>query len=380
LFGVLIGLVVLLFQRVPSGLVPSEDQGYVFLVTALPPAASIARTREITAKAGEGLQKNPAVANVVSFSGFDLLSSAQKTSSGVAFVTLKDWSERKDPRQDARNLARSLGALNADFKDGIVIGFNPPPIQGMSTTGGFEFYLQDRSGGSLASLSQAAGRVVQAASRRPELQGVSTTFSTNVPQYRIEIDREKAKSIGIPITTVFDTMQSSFGSLYVNDFTLFGRTYRVSLSSEAEFRESPDDLRHVFVRSDSSAMVPLNELVSVSRTIGPDTVDRFNIFPSAKVLGNPAPGYSSGQAIAAMRDVVAATLGPEYTIGWTGAAYQELSTAGTGIHGLHFWSGAGLPDPRRAIRTLVPAPRRDHRRSLCRVWSAACGLPEGTRK
>jgi hydrophobe/amphiphile efflux-1 (HAE1) family protein len=142
LFGVLIGLVVLLFQRVPSGLVPSEDQGYVFLVTALPPAASIARTREITAKAGEGLQKNPAVANVVSFSGFDLLSSAQKTSSGVAFVTLKDWSERKDPRQDARNLARSLGALNADFKDGMVIGFNPPPIQGMSTTGGFEFYLQ----------------------------------------------------------------------------------------------------------------------------------------------------------------------------------------------------------------------------------------------
>ena len=206
----------------------------------------------------------------------------------------------------------------------------------MSTTGGFEFYLQDRSGGSLASLSQAAGRVVEAASKRPELQGVSTTFSTSVPQYRIDVDREKAKSIGIPITTVFDTMQSSFGSLYVNDFTLFGRTYRVSLSSEAEFRETPDDLRHVFVRSDSSAMVPLNELVSVTRIIGPDTVDRFNIFPSAKVLGNPAPGYSSGQAIVAMREVVGATLGPEYTIGWTGSAYQELSTAGTGYQGFIF--------------------------------------------
>jgi hydrophobe/amphiphile efflux-1 (HAE1) family protein len=336
MFGVLLGLVVLLFQRVPSGLVPSEDQGYVFLVTALPPAASIARTREITAKAGEGLQKNPAIANVVSFSGFDLLSSAQKTNSGVAFVTLKDWSDRKEPSQDARNLARALGALNADFKDGIVMGFNPPPIQGMSTTGGFEFYLQDRSGGSLALLSQAADRVVQAANRRPELQGVATTFSTSVPQYRIDVDREKAKSIGIPITTVFDTMQSSFGSLYVNDFTLFGRTYRVSLSSEAEFRETPDDLRHVFVRSDTSAMVPLNELVSVSRMIGPDTVDRFNIFPAAKILGNPAPGYSSGQAIAAMREVVAATLGPEYTIGWTGSAYQELATAGTGYMGFIF--------------------------------------------
>jgi multidrug efflux pump len=336
LFGVLLAAVALLFQRIPSGLVPNEDQGYVFLVTALPPAASVARTREITAKASEALQKNPAVANVVSFSGYDLLSTSQKTNSGIAFVTLRDWSERKDPRQDARNLAPSLGALNANFKDGIVIGLNAPPIQGMSTTGGFELYLQDRAGGSLTSLSQAAERVVQAASRRPELQGVSTTFSTNVPQYRIDVDREKAKAIGIPITTVFDTMQSSFGSLYVNDFTLFGRTYRVSLSSEAEFRKTPDDLRQVFVRSDSNAMVPLNELVSVVRAIGPDLVDRFNIFPSAKILGNPAPGYSSGQAIAAMRNVVAVTLGPEYTIGWIGSAYQELSTAGTGYMGFIF--------------------------------------------
>ena len=129
-----------------------------------------------------------------------------------------------------------------------------------------------------------------------------------MPQYRIDVDREKAKALGIPINAVFDTMQSSFGSLYVNDFTLFGRTYRVSLSSEADFRETPDDLRHVFVRSDTGAMVPLNELVTVKRIIGPDTVDRFNIFPAAKILGNPAPGYSSGQAIAAMQQVVATTL------------------------------------------------------------------------
>jgi multidrug efflux pump len=336
LFGALLGAVAFLFMRIPSGLVPAEDQGYVFLVTALPPAASIARTREVTKIVGVELQKNTAVANVVSFSGFDLLSGAQKTNSGISFVTLKDWDERKDPSLDARSLARAFGGLNSKFKDGIVIGFNPPPIQGMSTTGGFEFYLQDRSGGSLVALSQAANRIVQAAAQQPELQGVSTTFSTSVPQYRIDVDREKAKSIGIPITTVFDTMQSSFGSLYVNDFTLFGRTYRVSLSSEAEFRETPGDLRHVFVRSDSSAMVPLNELVTVTRIIGPDTVDRFNIFPAAKVLGGPAAGYSSGQAIEAMRDVVAKTLGPDYTIGWTGSAYQELATAGTGYMGFIF--------------------------------------------
>jgi len=333
---IIVGLAVALYQRVPGGLVPNEDQGYVFLVTALPPAASLSRTREVTAKASEALMQNPAVANVVTFSGFDLLSLAQKTNSGISFVTLKDWSERKDPKQDARNLAPSLSALNANFKDGVVIGFNPPPILGMSTTGGFEFYLQDRSGGTLASLSDAANKVVQAAAQRPELRGVSTTFTTAVPQYRIDVDREKAKALGIPINTIFDTMQASFGSFYVNDFTLFGRTYRVSLSSEPDFREKPDDLRQVFVRSDRNLMVPLNELVSVTRVVGPDTVDRFNIFPSAKILGGPAPGYSSGQAIAAMQQVVAATLPNDYTIGWTGSAYQELATQGSGRLGFVF--------------------------------------------
>jgi multidrug efflux pump len=325
-----------LFQRVPGGLVPQEDQGYVFLVTALPPAASLDRTRAITAEVNRGAQQNPAVSAIVTLAGYDFLSGAQRTNSGVSFVTLKDWAERTDPSQDARNLAPAFAALNANFRDGVVIGFNPPPIQGISTTGGFELYLQDRSGGSLESLAQAANRVVQAANARPELRGVSTTFNTAVPQYRIDVDREKAKALDVPIATIFDTMQSTFGSFYVNDFTLFGRTYRVSLSSEAEFRQSPEDLRHVFVRSTSGAMVPLNVLVSVQRVIGPDTVDRFNIFPAAKILGNPAPGFSSGQAIAAMQDVVAQTLSSAYTIGWTGSAYQEIATAGTGNLGFIF--------------------------------------------
>ncbi len=325
-----------LFQRVPGGLVPSEDQGYVFLVTALPPAASLDRTRAVTEKVNEGVLANPAVANVVTFSGFDLLAGAQKTSAGISFITLKDWSERTERAQDARNLAPAFASLNAKFRDGVVIGFNPPPIQGISTTGGVELYLQDRTGGSLESLAQAANRVVAAANQRPELRGVSTTFSAAVPQYRINVDRDKAKALGVPIATIFETMQSTFGSLYVNDFTLFGRTYRVSQSSEGEFRHSPDDLRHVFVRSQNDAMVPLNALVSVERIIGPDTVDRFNVFPAAKVLANPAPGFSSGQAIAAMQAVIAQTLPSEYSIGWTGAAYQELASAGTGSFGFLF--------------------------------------------
>ena len=252
-FVIVLGLVFALFQRIPGSLVPAEDQGYVFVVTMLPPAASIARTRDVTAKATEALRQNPAVANVVTFSGFDLLSRALKSNSGISFVTLKDWSQRKEPTQDARNVAPAIGAINANFRDGIVIGFNPPPIQGISVTGGFELFLQDRSGGPLSGLSEAVNKVVQAANQRPELRGVSTTFTTAVPQYRTDVDREKARALGIPINTIFETMQSSFGSLYVNDFSLFGRTYRVSLSSEADFREKPDDLRHVFVRADGGA-------------------------------------------------------------------------------------------------------------------------------
>jgi multidrug efflux pump len=325
-----------MFQRVPGGLVPQEDQGFVFLVAQLPPAASLDRTLAVTTPLTEGALQNPAVDNVVTLSGFDFLSGAQKTNSGVAFVSLKDWSERKDPRLDARNLAPAFAALNARFRDGVAIGFNPPPIQGISTTGGFEFFLQDRSGGSLQSLSEAAQQVIQAANRRPELAGVSTTFSTGVPQYQIVVDRDKAKALGVPIATIFDTMQSTFGNLYVNDFTLFGRTYRVSLSSEGEFRQTPDDLRHVFVRSSNNTMVPLNVLVSVTRVIGPDVVDRFNVFPAARIQGNPAPGYSSGQAIAAIQEVVSQTLSGDYTVGWTGASYQELQTAGSGSTGFLF--------------------------------------------
>ncbi|WP_114772851.1 efflux RND transporter permease subunit [Microvirga subterranea] len=325
-----------LFQRVPGGLVPAEDLGNVFVVTALPPAASLDRTLDVTAKVSEELMKNPAVADVVTIAGYDFLSGAQKTNAGISFVTLKDWSERTDPRLDARNLAPSFAAINAHFRDGVVVGFNPPPIMGLSTTGGFEFYLQDRSGGSLEDLAQAAQRVIQAAAQRPELSGVSTTFSTGVPQYRIDVDRDKAKALGVPIAAIFDTMQSTFGSLYVNDFSLFGRTYRVSLSSEPEFRQSPNDLRHVFVRSSNDTMVPLNVLISASRIVGPDVVDRFNVFPAAKIQGNPAPGFSSGQAIAAIEQVVAQTLSSDYTIGWTGSAYQELQSAGTGAQGFLF--------------------------------------------
>jgi multidrug efflux pump len=333
---VMLAATALLFLKVPSSLVPQEDQGYVLMVTSLPPASSLSRTKEVAAITANAIKDMPEVQGVVSLSGFDILSGAQKTNAGVSFITLKDWSERTDPKSDARRIAPSLVSLNRLFRDGMVVGFNPPPIQGISTTGGFELYLQNRSGASLQALSEAANKVVAEAAKRPELTGVSTQFSTSIPQYRINVDRDKAKTLGVPINTIFETMQSGFGSLYVNDFTLFGRTYRVSLSSESDFRSSADDLRFIYVRSDTGAMIPLNTLLSVERIIGPDTVDRFNIFPSAKILGNPAPGYSSGQSLAAMQDIVSTTLGSDYSIAWTGSAYQEITTAGTGYQGFFF--------------------------------------------
>jgi multidrug efflux pump len=200
----------------------------------------------------------------------------------------------------------------------------------MSTTGGFEGYIQDRSGGSTAQLASKVTTFLEATAKRPELAGVRTTFSANVPQYYIDLDRTKARALGVSISDVFTAMQATFGSYYVNDFSLYGRTFQVSLQSESEFRRKPEDLSQVYVRSASAELVPLSSLVKVERILGPDSYARFNVYPAAKILGGPAPGYSSGQALAAIQQVADETLGSDYSIGWTGSAFQEQATQGSG--------------------------------------------------
>lgn len=318
-----------LFQRVPGALAPEEDQGYIFMVPMLPPAASLARTNMVAAELNQRIGSHPAVENVVTFAGFDLLSMSGKSSAGVSFISLKDWSERRAPEMAAQVLAPTFMGVMADVKDAMVLGFNPPPISGMSTTGGFELYVQSRGGGDPASLMKATGDLIAAAAKRPELAGVSTTFNTNVPRYLVHVDRAKAKALGVPLTSLFETMQSSFGSLYVNDFTLFGRAYRVNLQAEASFRERPEDLRYVFTRSDTGDMIPLSSLVTVDRVVGPDLMERYNVFPAAKVMGAPAPGFSTGDALAAIKQVAASSLPKDFTIGFVGSAYQEEATQGT---------------------------------------------------
>jgi multidrug efflux pump len=330
LFAGMIGLMVLLFSRVPGSLVPSEDQGYVLNAYFLPPAASLSRTAELTGDVTKQLMDHPAVENVVTFAGFDILTFGTRSNAGVSFVPLKDWSERTTPELDARNLTHAFMGMGAGQKDGVVLSFNPPPITGMSTTGGFEGFIQDRTGGTVQELSAKVKTFIAAAAKRPELAGVQTTFSADVPQYYIHLDRTKARALGVAVNDVFTAMQSTFGSYYVNDFTLYGRTFQVSLQAESEFRRKPEDLSQVYVRAASGELVSLSTLVRVERILGPDTFARFNVYPSAKILGGPAPGYSSGQALNAIQEVANEELGSEYSIGWTGSAYQELATQGSG--------------------------------------------------
>ncbi|MGN0925234.1 efflux RND transporter permease subunit [Ectopseudomonas mendocina] len=336
LFGGMIALILLLFARVPGSLVPDEDQGYVINAYYLPPAASLNRTEALTGAVSQQLMEHPAVQDVVTFAGFDVLTFGVRSNAGVSFVPLKDWSERTTDELDARNLTREFMGMGAAQKDGLVMSFNPPPITGMSTTGGFESYIQDRSGSSVEQLGEKVQAFVEAASKRPELAGVQSTFSANVPQYYIDLDRTKTRALGVSVSDVFTAMQATFGSYYVNDFTLYGRTWQVSLQSESQFRRKPEDLGQVYVRSSSGDLVPLSTLLRVRRILGPDSYDRFNVYPSAKVLGGPAPGYSSGQALAAMQEVADEVLGEDYSLGWIGSAYQELATQGSGAQAFVF--------------------------------------------
>lgn len=340
LFAAMCGVIFVLFNRIPGSLVPDEDQGYVLMIPILPPAASLARTEVAATELNSIILSHPAVSGAVTFAGFDVLTFGPKTYAGVSFVTLKDWSDREDPNMDARRLVGAFMGAASRIREAFVLAINPPPITGISITGGFEAYLQDRTGRGGQTLADAAQRFMQAASKRPELTGLNMTSSAAVPQYQVTVDRAKAKSLNVPIDVIFQTMQSTFGSFYVNDLTLFGRNYKVNLSSEAEFREKPSDLRYVFVRSTTGDMIPLDSLVQTKRTVGPDTVERFNLFPAAKILGGPAPGYSSGQALTAMEETVRDVLGSDYTLGWIGSAYQERATAGTA--GIAFGMGLVL--------------------------------------
>lgn len=328
-----------LFSKLPTGLVPSEDKGSMISFIQLPPAASLSRTITEGKKGLAILGQEESVDSGFLIAGFDMLASAARSSGAVIFVTLKDWSERKE---SAFAIAQKMmGAFNANL-DAFSLVTTPPAIMGLSTVGGFELYIQDRSGGSIKDLEKYANLLVAEANKREELLGVRSLFSANIPQYHLNLDRERAKAMNVNVDDVFTTMQSTFGQHYVNDFNLYGKTYQVNIQAQSEFRESPEDLSRIFVKSSNGDLIPISTFVSFERVIGADIVDRFNLFTSAKIIGNAneTKGYSSGNALRVIEEVAKEVLPEGYTIAYSGTSYQEKNASGTGklafIFGLIF--------------------------------------------
>jgi multidrug efflux pump len=323
-FLVLMCAVVFLFIRVPSSFVPTEDQGYLIGSIIMPDSASLQRTQKTGAQLWDTLSKDDAIDHAFVVPGRDFIGGANKTSAGTTFVLLKDWDDRK---RTAQQVAADLNKKGQGFNDGMVILFNPPAIRGLGSAGGFEFYIQSRTEGDTKKLGQIITGLNQALAKDPQLQGITTFYRPSTPQLHVDVNREQAISLGVPVPDVFDAMQSTFGVLYVNDFNMAGRTYRVQVQSEGSFRASPDQIGNVYVRSTTTQqMIPLRALLRVSEDVGPEQVDRFNGFLSAKVLGSGKPGVSSGQAIEAVERVAAENLPPGYTLAWSGQAFQEKRT------------------------------------------------------
>jgi len=313
-------------RNIPSALAPDEDQGYVIAIAALPPAASIQRTDAVLKQLDAASFRNPAYEDNFTVVGFDVLTNAQRSNAGVSFIILKDWSERHDPALSSQSVAGALFRAGTGIKDGFVFSLAPPAIEGLSNTGGFEAFVQARTGNDYAALEAATQTLLAAAAQRPELTGVGTSYSSQVPRVQVNVDVEKAKLLGIDLDDVNVTLQSTFGALYVNDFNRNGRVYRVQMQSEGEFRAHPENLGDAHVRSASGTMVPITAVANVAQITGPDVIERFNVFPSARLFGEPAAGYSSGQALAAMEQLAAAHLPEGYALAWSGQSYQEKTS------------------------------------------------------
>ncbi len=318
-----------LFRTVPTSFVPSEDQGFLFATTLLPDAASLDRTEQMTDRVAAVFAKHPSVADVVQSSGYSILDSQNKTNASTLFVPLKNWDNRKQKILQSPAVMETVKKEFARMREGIAFPINPPSIPGLGGVGGFEFWIQSRGEGDMVNLEVVARDFIAKASRRPELTSLSTTLRASSRQLRVDVDREKAESLGVPVADIYDSLQTVFGSLYVSQFNKFSRLWQVILQAEPKYRTRPADIDQVYVRSRNGNMVPLKAVVNTGYVTGPDLTTRFNGFPAAKVLGEAAPGYSSGQAMAAMEEVGLQVLPQDFSFQWSGMAYQEKKSGST---------------------------------------------------
>jgi len=332
-FVAIIALVTVLLRTIPGSFVPPEDQGYVISAVIMPDGATLSRTSTTTENVRSVIAKDPAVAHQFAVNGFDLIGGGNKTSAATMFVRLKDWSERETTADD---IVGKLFGIGMQQPDGMAIAFNPPAIRGLGSSGGFEMYVQSRTDASPQQLSSVVNNFIEALKSEPKLTGINTFFRPTVPQLFVEVDEAKAISQGVPVADIYATLQSTMGSLYVNDFNKSGRTYRVQLQAEADYRMKADDLGKVYVRANSGQMVPLSALSKVSHIVGAEQLERYNGLLSAKVLGKGALGVSSGDAIQMVEEIAAQNLPDGYQIAWTGQAYQEKRTGSAAVFAFAF--------------------------------------------
>ncbi|MEI6893402.1 MAG: multidrug efflux RND transporter permease subunit [Colwellia sp.] len=324
--GLFVGLIFIaagwLTTSVPTAFLPAEDQGYLFVDVQLPDAASSNRTQAVMDKITPIILNDDAVDDIVTVSGFSLLGGAG-SNNALAIILLKDWEERTAPELGLKQVIPRLMGQLWTMPDAQIMVFNPPPIPGLGTSSGFEFKLQDSEGRDPAALAQVMNGLIYEANQRPELTRVFSTYRANVPQYFLDVDRNKAKAQGVALSDIFATLQAQLGSLYINDFSQFGRTYRVTIQAESKYRKDPSDLRYYFVRNKNDEMVPLTTLASMTPILGPTNISHFNLYRSASITGQAAPGYSSGQSMAVMQEL-ATQLPQGYIYEWAGQSKQEL--------------------------------------------------------
>lgn len=328
-FCVLVAVLVYFFKSTPTGFVPNEDQGYVIALAYLPDGASLDRTAAVSDEITKICLNHPGIEKVVSLTGFSLIEGIDRTTVGTHFITLKNWNQRKAKNLHADGIIKDLNkTFRYAIQDSAVITVNPPAIQGLGTVGGFEFWIENRGDGGPKALDAQVKKFIQAAKNKPALGALQTTAQFDNMQFYVDLDREKAKCLGVAVSDVFQALQTFFGSVFVNNFNKFGLVYQVLVQAESDYRERVDNLNNVYVRSDQGEMVPITSLVSIKYTTGPNLVSRFNDFNAAQIIGGPSAGHTSGQAIKAMEELAKSELSEDMFYGWSGQAYQEIASGG----------------------------------------------------
>lgn len=336
ILGVVIVASAITFKMLPTGFLPDEDQGAFFISVRLPDGASTERTSAACSKVEAVVSKIHGVKTYFTIGGLDIATGTANSNVATIIATLEPWEERKAPDVQLGAILAKAHAGFAGITEARVFAFGLPPILGLSPTGGFQMMVEDRAGGDIMALSAIADNVCNAARGRKEIAGVQNTFRSEVPTYVVDVDTDKLQTLGISPLESFNTLQTFLGGLYVNDFNVFGRTWQVRVQAEPQFRDEPADLERFYVKNEHGEMVPVSTIATIKPSAGPDVIWRYNRFRSVQLIGSPAPGYSSGQAVQAMQEVVEKTLPAGYGYEWTGTTYQEKQAQGNelAIYGL----------------------------------------------